>query len=113
MIVVILLVPTVLATWASWWITTVMRSASYRTSRAVSLICPVVSATILYLAAGDILGSTGTGIQLNSPLRTKELSALMLAVAIVLTGLSVLITVAAGKFSRLRAAKNSGQKQLH
>jgi formate-dependent nitrite reductase membrane component NrfD len=111
MIVALLLTSALLATWLSYWIIRSMenifnrRDPVNRTTKTVSLSCPVFLATILYLGM-FFLGSSGIEDYLNASLVTpssREFWGLILVVAALLAGLSILTAIAIGKLQKTKS----------
>ena len=106
MIVALLLTSAFLATWFSYWVVRSMRELDNRTCRTVSLVGPILFAAILYLGVTFFLGTSGIDITLAASLDTprgSEFLGLILLVAAVLAGLSILTAIALGKLGRTKS----------
>jgi hypothetical protein len=92
---ILVVVPSLLATWVSYWSTKPFKSLSNRASRIVSLISPVRMA----VTTGIILGVSGTDLPIPDLTAKYAAAALLLAVTLSLILPTLLLAFLVGKLS--------------
>jgi hypothetical protein len=95
-------IPSLLATWVSYWSTSLFTSLSNRASRITTLITPALIAA----GAGIIVGVSGPDIQVPDPTGYRVVAALLLALTLSLILPTLVLAFIAGKlFNHAGAVK--------
>jgi len=107
MIVLILLIPSILASWFCYWFSGVFPSLSSRTSKIICIACPFVSAILLGIFASTALEAPVVDFEV--PYRTGwVVGGTIVAVSAVLVIPTLLLAYAAGM---LRKHSSGGNRQ--
>jgi len=94
LLALLVVIPSLLATWVSYWSTNLFGSLSNRPSRVITLISP----TMIAAATGIILTVSGTDIEIpDLSGRHYVAEALLLALTALLIILTLLLALFAGK----------------
>ena len=96
MIFAFLLIPSLLASWFCYWVSTVFPSLSNRTSRIICIACPFVSAILLAVIASTLFGASSTDSQIPD-WPARAIGGLLVAIAALLVVPTLLLALAATK----------------
>jgi hypothetical protein len=97
-IAVLLLFSTIAATWAGYWSTGMFRSLSNRASRIACLVSPGLIAVVSGVCISTFFRASGTDVDV-SELTPREVTALILAFAIIIFVATLLLAYVAGRIS--------------